>query len=77
MQAYQAWTRARASGDRALETSSNALARSKLGEAIDCVDQVLVNYRDVEGFVLPEYEGYEQILSEIAVHLIDLEKGRP
>jgi len=72
---YRAWSRARARG-RADE------ARRLHGEALDALrsaqaeyEAALAPYRDDDGFVKPEYAGYEEDLAEIAVYLVDLAKA--
>lgn len=75
MAAFRAWSKARRDGDSALERQKHKEARSKLEASLETLDRLLDKYRGADGYILPEYQGYEEQLSEISVRLGDLLKG--
>ena len=75
MAALREWNKARRDGDRVLEKQKHAEARSKLEASLETLERLLDRYRDSEGYLLPEYQGYEEQLSGISVCLGDLLKG--
>jgi hypothetical protein len=75
MAAFRAWNKAKREGNAAAESAKWKESHSKLQKAVDMYNEVLDQYRDKEGYLPPEYEGYEKPLSEISKHLIDLEKS--
>jgi hypothetical protein len=75
MAAVRVWSKARRDGDLALEKQKHAEARSKLEASLETLERLLDKYRGADGYIRPEYQGYEEQLSEISVRLGDLLKG--
>jgi formylglycine-generating enzyme required for sulfatase activity len=73
--AYRDWTRLRKNGLPAEAEKKRQEAHKKLRQAAVALNAVFDKYRDKDGFLRPEYEGYEVELIEVAQLLIDIEKG--
>lgn len=74
-QAYQEWSRTQQAGQP--DQAAHARALSGLQEGVEALQAVLFRppYVDEDGLLLPEFEGYENELSEAAQLIVDLEKG--
>ena len=74
LEAYKQWALARQAGDVPAELKRHKTACAKLQVAMEAYNALLEPYRDAEGFLLPEYEGYETELAQIGLHLHDLNR---
>lgn len=75
MAAYKEWSEARRDGDSAREKKTHTEALESFSAAMDTLNRLLDRYRDADGMLLPDYEGYEDQLSEISIRLGDLLRG--
>ncbi|RMG08025.1 MAG: hypothetical protein D6731_22555 [Planctomycetota bacterium] len=75
MEAFRRWNRAKREGNAQQELAAWREAHSKLTQAVDLYNSVLDKYRGTDDQLPPEYEGYEEPLSQISQYLVDLEKG--
>lgn len=74
LQAFREFNRAEKAGNLALAAAKHEEAHALWTRALDLLNGLLDGHRGPDGFTLAEYEGYEEELSRIATHLVDLEK---
>ncbi|MCO5166175.1 MAG: hypothetical protein M9894_07380 [Planctomycetes bacterium] len=75
MAAFREFNRAEKAGEAGLARQKSTEAHQKWTAAVDILNKILDYHRDPStGNVKAEYEGYEEELSRIAQHLVDLEK---
>jgi len=78
MEAYRQWNNAKQSGDIQGEKAAWKTAHAKLTEAMDEFDALIRDPRYGDGTgtsFKPEYEGYDEEMSQIGTYLYDLGKG--
>lgn len=76
IEAFREWNKAIAEGNGALELQKHKEAHEKLTKALDKLNETLEPYRDPDtGILATGYQGYEDMYSEIAQYLVDLEKS--
>lgn len=74
MAAFREFNKAEKAGEANLARQKSTEAHKKWTAAVDILNKILDYHRSPSGDVNPEYEGYEEELSRIAQHLVDLEK---
>lgn len=74
MAAFRAFNKAEKEGNAAMASAKHKEAHSNWTRAMDILNKILDNHKGADGFTHPDYEGYEEELSRIAQHLVDLEK---
>ncbi len=74
MAAFRAFNKAEKEGNASLASQKHKEAHSNWTKAMDILNGILANHQGPDGMTHPDYEGYEEELSRIAQHLVDLEK---
>lgn len=74
MAAFRAFNKAEKEGNAAVAQAKHKEAHDGWTKAIDILNKILDNHKGPDGMTHPDYEGYEEELSRIATHLVDLEK---
>ncbi|MGE0712060.1 MAG: hypothetical protein AB7N76_31750 [Planctomycetota bacterium] len=75
MTAFKEFNKAKKSGPPDMVVKKGHEATQKLQKAMDMMNAVLDKYRDKEGMLPPNLEGYERDMSEIGTILVDIEKS--
>jgi hypothetical protein len=74
MAAFRAFNKAEKEGNASVASAKHKEAHSNWTKAMDILNGILANHQGPDGMTHPDYEGYEEELSRIAQHLVDLEK---
>lgn len=72
--AFRAFNKAEKEGQAGVAAAKHKEAHDKWTKAIDILNGILDKHKGADGHTHPDYEGYEEELSRIAMHLVDLEK---